>query len=246
MPDPRLVRSMFGRIAGRYDLLNRLLSGGTDRRWRAACVRAAGDVRGALVVDVCCGTGDSSLAFARAGARVVGVDFALPMLARAGPKERGSDAPLFVQGDALRLPLADGRADLAAVAFGVRNLADARAGLAEMARVVRPGGRVLVLEFSQPSSRLLRRLYGLYFERVLPAVGGVVSGDREAYRYLPETVRTWPDPDALRAVLESAGLEDCGWRRLTGGIACLHWGRVAAREPGTAGSGAPSRSNEAG
>ena len=197
-------------------------------RWRKRCVAAAGDVRGRTVVDVCCGTGDLSIAFARAGARVLGVDFTPEMLLRAHPK--GSErAPgtLFVHADALRLPLADDSADVASVAFGLRNLADAGAGLRELARVVRPGGRVLVLEFSHPENRALARAYGTYFEHVLPRVGAWISGDGEAYRYLPATVGAWPHPQRLRELFADHGLEDCGFALLSGGIACLHWGSVA-------------------
>ena len=236
MPEPQQVRTMFARIAGRYDLLNRTLSLGVDRRWRRRAVRAAGDVRGRLVLDACCGTGDLAADFARAGARVVGVDFTPEMLWRAGPK-LGARAPahLFVHADALRLPLADGVADVASVAFGLRNLADPDAGLRELARVVRPGGKVLVLEFTTPPGALLGGLYRLYFTRVLPRVGGLLSGDPGAYRYLPDTVLAWPAPAALEARLRAAGLERCGHRLLSGGIACLHWGSVPAGGEPTAG-----------
>lgn len=217
---------MFARIAGRYDLVNRTLSLGIDRRWRRRALREVGDVRGRVVIDACCGTGDLAAAFARAGARVIGVDFTPEMLRLAGGK---TDAQaLFVHGDALRLPVGDAIADAATVAFGLRNVADAHAGLRELARVVKPGGRVLVLEFTTPGSRLLGAVYGLYFTRVLPRVGGWISGDREAYRYLPRTVLAWPPPDELRRWFERAGLVDCGYQTLSGGIACLHWGRVPA------------------
>jgi demethylmenaquinone methyltransferase/2-methoxy-6-polyprenyl-1,4-benzoquinol methylase len=237
MPDPVAVRSMFARIAGRYDVLNHLLSGGIDRSWRRAAVERAGDangresVRGLAVLDVCCGTGDLALAFARAGARVVGLDFTPEMLARALGKRGGDGRALFATGDALALPVASASADVAAVAFGLRNLADARAGLSEMARAVRPGGLVLVLEFSPPRPGLFGALYRAYATRVLPWIGALVSGDREAYRYLPRTVAAWPAPEELARTLASIGLEDCGWRPLTLGIACLHWGRVARRAP---------------
>ena len=201
---------MFARIAGRYDLLNRGLSLGADRGWRGRAVRRAGDVRGRLVVDSCTGTGDLAIAFARAGARVVGVDFTPQMLARAMGK-RGAGDVLLVQGDALSLPFPDGVADVCSVAFGIRNLADRAAGLAEMARVVRPGGTVLVLECSPPPGGALGALYRAYFTRVLPWIGGRVSGDREAYAYLPRTVLAWPDPRAYRVEMEAAGLEDCGF-----------------------------------
>lgn len=228
MPDPREVRCMFGRIAGRYDLLNRVLSLGIDRRWRARAVREAGPLAGRLVVDACCGTGDLSLAFARAGAEVVGVDFTPEMLRRAQPKaQRGELRGLFVHGDALRLPLDSGCADVASVAFGVRNLADPDAGLRELARVLKPGGRLLVLEFSPPPRGALGALYRLYFTRLLPWIGGFVSGDREAYRYLPRTVAAWPEAGEFQRRLEALGLVECGYEPLTGGIATLHWGRRA-------------------
>src|SRR5262245_146631 len=208
---------MFARIAGRYDLLNRTLSLGIDRRWRRQTVRAAGEVRGRLVVDACCGTGDLARDFAGAGARVVGVDFTGEMLARAVPKLVPMDSrSLLVQGDALELPVADGCADVASVAFGLRNLADRARGLAELARVVRPGGLVLVLEFTAPPRNAFGALFRFYFTHVLPRVGGWISGDAAAYRYLPDTVLAWPAPEALRADLEQAGLERCGFKLLGG------------------------------
>lgn len=233
MPDPREVQSMFARIAGRYDLLNRVLSFGIDRRWRARLLAEAGAAGGRSVVDVCCGTGDVALAFARAGERVLGVDFTREMLGRAEEKRArlrtAAPAVVFVHGDALALPLRGASADLCTVAFGIRNVADRRACLREMARVVRPGGRVLVLEFSLPRTRVLGGLYRLYFTRLLPAIGGLVSRDPGAYRYLPRTVLAWPSPESFERELEEAGLVECGHTSLTGGIACLHWGRVAAR-----------------
>jgi demethylmenaquinone methyltransferase/2-methoxy-6-polyprenyl-1,4-benzoquinol methylase len=230
MPDPREVRSMFARIAGRYDLLNRVLSLGIDRRWRARTIAAAGELEGRIVVDACCGTGDLSLEFLRRGARVVGVDFT-PEMVRLAPAKvsRGGDRCVFTTGDALELPVRSASADVASVAFGVRNLADPRAGLAELARVVKPGGRVLVLEFSTPRNRVVGALYRFYFTRLLPRIGGWVSGDADAYRYLPRTVLAWPDPDEFRAWFEATGLVECGYRPLSFGIAYLHWGRVPER-----------------
>ena len=225
---------MFGRIAGRYDLLNRVLSCGIDQAWRRATVRAArerlgGELAGRTVVDACCGTGDLSLAFAREGARVVGVDFTPEMLERAVVKGARQPAPIvFANGDALGLPVPDDSADVASVAFGIRNVADRVAGFAELARVVRPGGCVLVLEFTTPPGPVLGRLYRLYFTRILPTVGRLVSGDGDAYSYLPRTVLAWPDPDELLAEMEGVGLVDGGYRLLTRGIACLHWARVPA------------------
>lgn len=232
---------MFARIAGRYDLLNRLLSAGLDRRWRAAVLEVAGDVRGRRVVDACCGTGDLTLVFADAGAEAIGVDFTPEMLVHTQPKLRtGSGQPrraLFATGDALRLPVPDASADVCSVAFGIRNVADRMLCLEEMRRVTRPGGRVIVLEFTMPPGAILGRLYRLYFTRILPTVGRLVSGDDDAYAYLPRTVLAWPAPPELQAEMESVGLIDCGYRLLTRGICCLHWGSVP---------GVESRDDEAG
>ncbi|MCP3914440.1 MAG: ubiquinone/menaquinone biosynthesis methyltransferase [bacterium] len=218
---------MFARIAGSYDLLNRTLSLGIDQRWRKRALRQAGDVRGRTVVDVCCGTGDLSALFARAGARVVGLDFTREMLMRSPRKLKDGYGPaLFSHADALRLPLADDVADVASVAFGIRNVADRARGIAELARVVKPGGQVLVLEFTTPRRGPFGAVYRTYFTRVLPRVGRLVSKDSGAYEYLPRTVLAWPDPEAFQAEMEAAGLIDCGFERLTQGIACLHWGRV--------------------
>jgi demethylmenaquinone methyltransferase/2-methoxy-6-polyprenyl-1,4-benzoquinol methylase len=160
----------------------------------------------------------------------VGVDFTPEMLVRAVPKLAGrTNGHVCVHGDALRLPVRDACASVASVAFGLRNLADPDAGLAELARVVRPGGTVLVLEFATPRGRWLGWLYRAYFTRVLPWIGGLVSGDAEAYRYLPDTVQAWDTPDALRERMLRAGLEDCRFDALSGGIACLHRGRVPLR-----------------
>jgi len=228
MSDPRDVRAMFARIARRYDFLNRLLSAGIDRRWRSALVRRLGELRGKTLLDACCGTGDLTLALEAAGARVVGVDFTPEMLQHARPKGAGR-ALCFVAGDALRLPLFDRSLDGAAIAFGLRNVADRGRGLHELARVVRPGGAVMVLEFSLPRSRVLGALYRFYFTRVLPRIGGWISGDASAYRYLPDTVLAWPTPEELRGEMEALGLERCGFQRLSGGIACLSWGLVPER-----------------
>ena len=227
MPEPARVRAMFGRIAGRYDLLNRLLSAGIDRGWRRRTVAQVGPAEGLQVLDVCCGTADLSLDFARAGANVVGVDFTYEMLRAADGKLERDGAPTLAQGDALMLPVRDDSVDAASVAFGIRNVADRIAGLTEMQRVVRPGGSVVVLEFSMPKSRWLGALYRLYFTRILPMIGGLISGDRGAYESLPATVLAWPTPEEFQREFEDVGLVDCGFHRLTGGIACVHFGRVA-------------------
>jgi demethylmenaquinone methyltransferase/2-methoxy-6-polyprenyl-1,4-benzoquinol methylase len=228
MPDPREIRSMFARISPRYDFLNRVLSLGIDRRWRSALLRAAGEVEGRTIVDLCCGTGDVSFLFARHGARVVGIDFTLEMVALAERKRLrgrpGAGNLLFAHGDATAVPLRGACADVATIAFGIRNVHDRAGSLRDVARVLVPGGKLLVLEFGRPGDRRLAGAYDFYFERVLPRIGGLLSGDREAYAYLPRSVAAWPGPDAFRSEIEAAGFVDCGYRSLSGGIAFLHWG----------------------
>lgn len=219
---------MFAGIAGRYDLLNHLLSGNTDKRWRRL---VAEELRpslkqGALALDVACGTGDLSLTLLAAGeARVVGLDFCRPMLEIARGKAEGGGARVpFVEGDALRLPFADEVFDVATIAFGLRNLSSVEEGLRELLRVIRPGGRVAVLEFSTPVVPGFRALFQFYFTRVLPRIGGMVSGSRGAYEYLPDSVSKFPDQGRLAALMRETGFEAVGYRNLTGGIAALHTG----------------------
>ena len=229
MPDPVQVRSMFARIAGRYDLLNRTLSLGIDQRWRRRLLLRAGEVRNTRTVDVCCGTGDVALCFAAAGARVVGVDFTPQMLAHAERKRRTlARAVLFAHADALKLPLAAGVADVCTIAFGIRNVADRGAALCELGRVARPGGRVLVLEFSLPPGRVFGWIYRTYFTRVLPLVGRLVSKHDDAYSYLPRSVLAWPGPLEFQREMERAGFVECGHELLTFGVAAIHWGRRPA------------------
>jgi demethylmenaquinone methyltransferase/2-methoxy-6-polyprenyl-1,4-benzoquinol methylase len=227
MPEARAVQAMFARIARRYDFLNRVLSAGIDRRWRARLVRRLAPLAGRDVLDVACGTGDLAFELAGAGARVVGLVFTREMLVLARTKDRAGRVP-FLNGDALALPFERASFDAATIAFGLRNLEDRRRGLAELARVVRPGGTVMVLEFSLPRARLLAGPYRFYFTRVLPRVGALVSGDDEAYRYLPDTVLAWPKPEELRQEMESVGLVRTGFELLSGGIACLSFGEVAS------------------
>lgn len=224
---------MFASIAGRYDLANRVLSGGVDRRWRRRVVRRAAEVEGVertgdggplqglRALDIACGTGDLAQELDRAGAAVVGVDFTFEMLALAPPKVRPG---IWVQGDGTGLPVASGAFDIATIAFGLRNVVDRRAALREMRRVLRPGGRALVLEFSMPKQNLFGRAYKGYLMHVLPRIGGALSGDRAAYAYLDDTVRGWPDPERLRDEMAEDGFLDCRFERLWQGIACLHMG----------------------
>jgi demethylmenaquinone methyltransferase/2-methoxy-6-polyprenyl-1,4-benzoquinol methylase len=218
---------MFAGIAGRYDLLNHLLSGNVDKRWRHLVARTLQPtLSGARVLDVACGTGDLSLVLARAGAgEVVGLDFCRPMLeiARRKAEADGQEIP-FVEGDALRLPFEDGSFDVVTIAFGLRNLAGVAEGLRELLRVLKPGGRAAVLEFSTPVVPGFRALFGFYFTRVLPVVGGMVSGERGAYEYLPDSVSRFPDQKRLAELMRGAGFEEVGYRNLTGGVAALHTG----------------------
>ena len=230
MTDPQAVQTMFGRIAGRYDLLNRVLSAGIDQAWRRATVRQAGDVAGLEGLDLCCGTGDLTLAFRKAGARMVGLDFTKEMLPLADKKgARGSGQPVtFVRGDAMCVAARDDSVDFTSVSFGIRNVSNRIGCLEEMRRVTRPGGQVLVLEFTMPPGPILGRLYRTYFTRLLPMVGRLVSKHNDAYSYLPRTVLAWPAPDVFESEMQGVGLVDTGHRLLSRGIACLHYGTVPA------------------
>jgi demethylmenaquinone methyltransferase/2-methoxy-6-polyprenyl-1,4-benzoquinol methylase len=220
---------MFGAVAARYDLLNHLLSLNIDRCWRRSAVRrlrAELARPGVRVLDLCCGTGDLLFALeAECHAAVLGCDFSHPMLVLARRKAARRGVPAhFMEGDALRLPLPDASLDLIATAFGFRNLANYRHGLAEMARVLRPGGVAAILEFSQPPHPLVSALYGFYSRRVLPAIGGAVSGSREAYAYLPESVRRFPGAEELAGDMQRAGFQQVRFERMTAGIVALHLG----------------------
>jgi demethylmenaquinone methyltransferase/2-methoxy-6-polyprenyl-1,4-benzoquinol methylase len=225
------VRSMFDRIAPVYDAMNRLMTAGLDRRWRretAAAVVHPGD----RVLDVACGTGDLALAAAAAGGRVTGIDFSTRMLERA---RRKSSAVEWLEADALALPFDDASFDVVTSGFGVRNLADLEAGLRELRRVLRPGGRIGVLEITQPQGAL-RPFFRVWFDRVVPLMGKVLPGGG-AYTYLPASVRRFPGPGDLAAALERAGFADVRYRLFAGGIVALHTG-IAGRDSENAEGGA--------
>lgn len=210
---------MFDEVAPRYDLTNDVLALGQTRRWRNAVVSAVRPLAGMRILDLAAGTGTSSLPFAKAGARVVATDFSLGML-RQGRRRHPSLA--FVAGDGLALPFGDQVFDAATISFGLRNLVDRHQGLSELRRVVRPGGRLVICEFSHPTNGLFRAIYMEYLMRALPAVAGRVSSNPEAYRYLAESIRAWPNQEALADDLVGSGWTRVEWRNLSGGIVALH------------------------
>jgi len=226
----RWVRGMFGRVAARYDLLNHLLSFNLDKSWRAHTVKRVADILtrpDAKVLDLCCGTGDVllSLAGRHSKAAIFGSDFCHPMLIEAQRKIAAQKvpSPLF-EADALELPLASESLDLITVAFGFRNLTNYRHGLIELARVLKPGGVLAILEFSQPTNPAFAALYGFFSTRVLPRVGGLISGSPDAYKYLPESIKKFPAAEPLADRMRVAGFSRVEFERMIGGAVALHLG----------------------
>ncbi|HEV3002099.1 MAG TPA: ubiquinone/menaquinone biosynthesis methyltransferase [Solirubrobacteraceae bacterium] len=219
LPDQQ-VRAMFDRIAGVYDLMNGVMTAGLHHRWRARAADLARVGPGTRALDVATGTGDLAVELASRGAEVVGMDFSERMLELARAKAPGLT---FEAGDAQALAYPDGSFDAATVGFGARNFGDLRLGLSEMARVVRPGGRVVVLEITTPTRPPLSTFFRLWFDRAVPALGRL-AGDPDAYTYLPASVKRFPDARGLAAIMASAGLRDVGWVLTAGGIIAIHHG----------------------
>jgi demethylmenaquinone methyltransferase/2-methoxy-6-polyprenyl-1,4-benzoquinol methylase len=225
---PADVSAMFDKVADRYDLLNDALSLGMDRHWRKVVAAAVGAAPGQLVLDLAAGTGTSSRAFTAAGARCVACDFSLGML-RVGARGRGrTDLLRFVAGDALDLPFAAGAFDAVTISFGLRNVADTGQALAELLRVTRPGGKLVVCEFSHPQNARLNALYEQYLIRALPVVARRLSGNAEAYDYLAESIRAWPGQQQLAAQLGAAGWSAVTWQNLSLGVVAVHRARRPA------------------
>jgi demethylmenaquinone methyltransferase/2-methoxy-6-polyprenyl-1,4-benzoquinol methylase len=225
----RWVRQMFSSIAPKYDLLNHVLSFNIDRGWRKALIRSLGPIlvnQHARVLDLCCGTGDVLLDLRRvAVASVIGADFSHPMLVSAQKKTARNSLPtLLLEADALELPLASESLDAISISFGFRNLANYRRGLLELHRVLKPEGRLAILEFSHPPNPATKVLYGFYSRVLLPAIGSLISGSRDAYHYLPDSIRKFPDPNDLASMMQQAGFAENSFELLTGGIAALHVG----------------------
>jgi demethylmenaquinone methyltransferase / 2-methoxy-6-polyprenyl-1,4-benzoquinol methylase len=222
------VNRMFDRVAGRYDALNSVMTAGLHHRWRERAAGQAGLQAGDSALDICCGTGDLALELARhvtPEGHVVGCDFSEPMLdlAREKAAERSVSGVRFEWADALELPYDGERFDAVTVGFGVRNLADLDRGLREMARVLKPGGRAVILEITQPTRPPLSLFYSLWFDRIVPLLGAL-SSDPEAYSYLPESVRSFPSPRGLAEKMDSAGFKGIRYTVLAGGIIAIHSG----------------------
>jgi demethylmenaquinone methyltransferase / 2-methoxy-6-polyprenyl-1,4-benzoquinol methylase len=232
------VQGMFDRIAGVYDLMNSAMTAGLHHQWRERAVDRAAVGPGSDALDLCCGTGDLALELRRRigpDGRVVGSDFSEPMLELARRKSGEQGLPIeFGWADALELPYGDDSFDAVTIGFGARNLADLDKGLSEMARVLRPGGHVVILEITRPQREPLASFYSVWFDKVVPALGNV-AGDTEAYSYLPESVRTFPEPRELAARMDAAGFTGIGWLLLAGGIIAIHSGRLPSGDTGAAG-----------
>jgi demethylmenaquinone methyltransferase / 2-methoxy-6-polyprenyl-1,4-benzoquinol methylase len=221
------VRGMFDRIAGVYDVMNSAMTAGLHHQWRQRAVDRAEVGPGSDALDVCCGTGDLALELRRRigpDGRVVGCDFSEPMLELARRKSGDQGLPVeFGWADALELPYGDASFDAVTIGFGARNLADLERGLSEMARVLRPGGRLVILEITRPQREPLSTFYSVWFDRIVPVIG-TFAGDPEAYSYLPDSVRSFPEPRELAAMIDAAGFERIRWLLLAGGIIAIHSG----------------------
>jgi len=226
--DPARVSGMFDQVAKNYDRTNTVLSMGNDQLWRAATTRAVAPRPGQRILDLAAGTGASSVSLARSGAEVVAADFSPGMIAEGRRRHDGIPNLTFVEADATKLPFEEGSFDTVTMSFGLRNVNEPRTALQELLRVTKPGGRLVVCEFSHPPSRAFNGLYGFYNSRVLPVVAKTVSSNAEAYEYLNESIRDWPNQRTLAEWIRQAGWADVAYRNLSFGIVALHRARKAA------------------
>ncbi|MEB4614639.1 class I SAM-dependent methyltransferase, partial [Leucobacter sp. M11] len=226
-----LVSAMFDEVSPRYDLANDVLSVGNSRLWRIAATRAVAPRKGMKVLDIAAGTGTSSAAFAAAGARVTAADFSHGMLAQGRIRQAGNERIEFIWADATDLPFPDNSFDATTISFGLRNVDRPQVAIAEMFRVTKPGGRVVICEFSRPPAALIREPYFAYTKHVLPRIAGLINGSSEAYSYLNDSIQDWPNQEQLAAWLREAGFERVAYRNLTLGIVALHRGFVPAEQP---------------
>lgn len=222
---PALVRALFSDIARRYDLINDLQSFGLHRRWKDQVVRLAQVRPGGRALDVCCGTGDIAFRLARAGATTVGLDFSEPMLQVAAERQREAGAAVeFMHGDAMNLPFAPGQFEIVTIGYGLRNLPEVAGGLRELARVLQPGGRAVILDFARPRQPLWRALYFAYLRAVVPLFGRTFCGSTAAYAYILESLRRYPDAEVITATMIQAGFARVECRELLGGVMTIHVG----------------------
>jgi len=221
---PEQVSAMFDDVSTKYDRMNAVLSVGNDALWRVATTRAVGPAAGERILDLAAGTGTSSASLARDGAQVVAADFSPGMIAVGRAKYTDRSDIQFVEADATDLPFADAEFDATTISFGLRNVVRPKEALAEMLRVTKPGGRIVICEFSTPTLAPMRAAYNLYLDRVMPLVAGVASSNAEAYTYLNDSIRAWPTQPELASWLREAGYEQVAYRNLTGGIVALHRG----------------------
>ncbi|TDN91893.1 demethylmenaquinone methyltransferase [Microbacterium sp. BK668] len=226
--DPRRVSGMFDQVAKGYDRTNTVLSLGNDQLWRVATTRAVAPRPGQRILDLAAGTGASSVSLAKSGADVVAADFSPGMIAEGRRRHRGIPNLSFVEADATALPFSDGEFDAVTMSFGLRNVNEPRTALAELLRVTRPGGRLVICEFSHPPSRSFNGLYRFYNDRILPSVAKAVSSNAEAYDYLNESIKEWPDQRTLSGWIRQAGWADVAYRNLSFGIVALHRARKPA------------------
>jgi demethylmenaquinone methyltransferase/2-methoxy-6-polyprenyl-1,4-benzoquinol methylase len=222
---PDEVAGMFDTVANNYDITNAVLSAGNSTLWRFATVKAIDPQPGERILDIACGTGTSSVALSRTGATVVGVDFSPGMLGEARRKHSSVE---FVEGDAMKLPFVSDEFDAVTISFGLRNITDPKAALDEMYRVLKPGGRLVITEFSRPPVALMRAGYFSYLKYVMPTVASVTGSNAAAYKYLEETIREWPDQGTLSQWIRGAGFTRVAYRNLTAGIVAMHRGRKPA------------------